>query len=258
MHLCELLNRIRQAVDRERAEHQQQIPAVTACREDCPDECRRPHAIRMGKRIGLRDTREAGDVAHINTRVPQCRANSIDVANRRVCKCLSCEFVGLRRRMSRRLSVGGLGQPIAPPRDLLVHRIASVELIRIFVVRCELQPKSSVIVMRAFLFLAICVVSITSVIAAAPVHDGSLDISYGSFGVSFQPFPGNVSIAGGAITEPTLQPDGKLLLVFFKTPGAGASNGFWRDPLADRRSDRHKLRQQRRGYCLLRPCRKQR
>jgi uncharacterized delta-60 repeat protein len=70
--------------------------------------------------------------------------------------------------------------------------------------------------MRAFLFLAMCVASITSVIAETPVHDGNLDISYGSFGMSFLPFPGNVPIAGGAITEPTLQPDGKLLLVSSK------------------------------------------
>jgi uncharacterized delta-60 repeat protein len=69
--------------------------------------------------------------------------------------------------------------------------------------------------MRAFFVFVICA-ALTNRVTATPVHDGSLDTSYGSFGESFQPFPGMVSVAGGAITEPTLQPDGKLLLVSSK------------------------------------------
>lgn len=70
--------------------------------------------------------------------------------------------------------------------------------------------------MRKFVLLVMCATSTTIVIAAAPAHDGNLDLSYGTFGESFQFFPGNTSIAGGAIAEPTLQPDGKLLLVSSK------------------------------------------
>lgn len=70
--------------------------------------------------------------------------------------------------------------------------------------------------MRKFLIAAMYLASIVPVFSRPLQRDGDVDLSFGLFGASFATFPGGAYAYGGFFFEPTLQPDGKLLVAASK------------------------------------------